>query len=79
MEEKIPTISFYCFCRKRLYRVGTNVLEIRGQLKCERCEQRYVLLDSLIAVPVSSVRAGRSELLKLKPIHPIGHTRYQRE
>lgn len=77
MEDKFPTISFYCKCRKRLYTVGTNVLAIRGRVKCPRCNQNYVFLDSLIASSVASARDGSVVLLTLEAIQPISRTRHQ--
>lgn len=66
-EESLPTIAFYCSCRKRLYRVSTNVVGMLGHLKCEKCGKHYVWLDSPIALAVSSARAAKALIANLEP------------
>ena len=66
-EKSFPAISFYCSCRKRLYRISTNVLACRGRLTCERCGKHYVWLDSLIAISVSSARVAKALIANLEP------------
>ena len=75
--ESFPTISFYCSCGKRLYTFSTNIIGYRGQFECS-CGERYVCLDSLIAVSIPSARAASAALLKLEETRPSCRTRRQR-
>jgi hypothetical protein len=71
-EELFPTISFHCSCGKRLYKMSANVVALRGQLKCERCGKHYVLLDSPIALAVSSARVAKALIENLGPYQSPG-------